>query len=270
MTSTYFKFKTEIIYNDEMIVNTAQAKDKLITPLIDALTIVGIGAHDEDYQPGVIFRPEVNRIDIIYYQEKALIPETNQIFHNYQHSNLISSYNTKLIEPEETIDLRMTKTICFSKCETIMILRPDLEPEDIESIINEYKDFIKLPQVYHETLVHSLDEDEEDTDIKINNMGKKKLAYDAKGFEHGHYVQFNYWQENSYISDIEMKLRHDDRVLKFVTVRSDDGISKFATDVQVKSQFLYGNYSTPDVSITEQESDSTPSLENILAEFDVQ
>jgi small subunit ribosomal protein S6 len=62
-------------------------------------------------------------------------------------------------------------------------------------------------------------------DILIkDDWGKRKLAYEIKKFQKGHYVQVNYLGTGPEVREIERRLRIDPDVLRFLTVQVSDDV----------------------------------------------
>ena len=93
---------------------------------------------------------------------------------------------------------------CF---ETILIFSDKLTEEEYEEKVKYYKKwFAGLPAAR----------------IRTEKMGKKKLAYDVRGCEHGYYAQFIYESTQDLVnSKLDLMLRKDDDVIKFLTLRYD-------------------------------------------------
>ena len=93
---------------------------------------------------------------------------------------------------------------CF---ETILIFSDKLTEEEYEEKVKYYKKwFAGLPAAR----------------IRTEKMGKKKLAYDVRGCEHGYYAQFTYESTSDLVnSKLDLMLRKDDDVIKFLTLRYD-------------------------------------------------
>ena len=93
---------------------------------------------------------------------------------------------------------------CF---ETILIFSDKLTEEEYEEKVKDYKKwFAGLPAAR----------------IRTEKMGKKKLAYDVRGCEHGYYAQFIYESTQDLVNTkLDLMLRKDDDVIKFITVAYD-------------------------------------------------
>lgn len=93
---------------------------------------------------------------------------------------------------------------CF---ETILIFSDKLTEEEYEEKVRYYKKwFAGLPAAK----------------IRTEKMGKKKLAYEARGCGHGYYAQFMYESTSDLVNTkLDLMLRKDDDVIKFLTLRYD-------------------------------------------------
>jgi small subunit ribosomal protein S6 len=57
---------------------------------------------------------------------------------------------------------------------------------------------------------------------KLDNWGVRKLAYPIKKVERGNYVQTLFCAEPEVIAEFERRLRLDEQILRFLTVRFED------------------------------------------------
>lgn len=87
--------------------------------------------------------------------------------------------------------------------ETILIFTDKLSEEEYINQTNEYKLRLKgLPA----------------TKLKTDRLGKKKLAYKARGCNYGWYTLFTYESTEDLINNkLDLILRRDDSVIKFIT-----------------------------------------------------
>ena len=95
----------------------------------------------------------------------------------------------------------------MKRYETIVIIDPDLSKEAETPIFERVKDLI--PQ-YKGFL------------IETDDWGTKKLAYDIKKKNRGHYVRLDFCGDGALIQEMERFFRIDDKVLKFMTVLLDE------------------------------------------------
>ena len=57
-----------------------------------------------------------------------------------------------------------------------------------------------------------------------DEWGLKKLAYDIKKKNRGHYIRFDYCGTGALVNELERFCRIDDRILKYMTVLIDDEV----------------------------------------------
>ncbi len=93
------------------------------------------------------------------------------------------------------------------KYETIFILNPDLDEEQTQSTIEKVKGIIT--QTNGEI-------------IKVEDWGKRKLAYLVKKKEKGHYVLIHFSGSPALLSELERNYRVMDAVIKYQSVRLDE------------------------------------------------
>ena len=94
---------------------------------------------------------------------------------------------------------------CF---ETIIIFDTKTKEEIIKA---EIKKFRELLQSWSTRKI-----------VKLDEMGKKKLAYPIKENPDGYYAMFTYESDAGNIAELERLLRINDHVLKFLTVKHDE------------------------------------------------
>lgn len=91
--------------------------------------------------------------------------------------------------------------------ETIIILRQSAGEDDITAILDKTKDII---------------EGRDGSIVTIDKWGLKKLAYLIKKEQQGFYVYIEYAGLPEAVAEMERIYRIDDRVLKFMTVKTQD------------------------------------------------
>jgi small subunit ribosomal protein S6 len=95
----------------------------------------------------------------------------------------------------------------MKRYETIVIIDPDLSKEAETPIFERLNDL--MPQ-YNGFL------------IETDDWGTKKLAYDIKKKNRGHYVRLDFCGDGALIQEMERFFRIDDKVMKFMTVLLDE------------------------------------------------
>ena len=94
----------------------------------------------------------------------------------------------------------------MNKYESVIIINPNLEGEAIKALIEKFSNLIN-------------------TDGKLDSVeeiGKKKLAYEIKKNKEGYYVVFKFESKPEAIAELERVYRITDEVIKFIVVRKDE------------------------------------------------
>ena len=94
--------------------------------------------------------------------------------------------------------------------ETIFIAHPDLVEEEVKALIDRMKGII-------ENLNGQL--------IKVDEWGRKKLAYKLKKLTKGYYVLIRFLGNGEILVEIERNLRLSDAVLKYQSIKLDKNAS---------------------------------------------
>ena len=92
----------------------------------------------------------------------------------------------------------------MNKYESVIIINPSLDEQGIKDVITKFTDLINN----NNGKVENVDE-----------MGKRKLAYEIKKNKEAYYVQFNFESKPEAIAELERIYRITDGILKFITVR---------------------------------------------------
>lgn len=58
--------------------------------------------------------------------------------------------------------------------------------------------------------------------VKLDNMGKRKMAYEINRKTEGHYVLFEIEGSGKEIAELERRMRVNDQIMRFITVRVDE------------------------------------------------
>ena len=94
----------------------------------------------------------------------------------------------------------------MNKYESVVIVNPNLEEESIKAVINKFSDLMN-------------------TDGKVNSveeLGKRKLAYEIKKQKEGFYIVFKFEANPTLISELERNYRIADEVIKFIVVKEEE------------------------------------------------
>ena len=94
----------------------------------------------------------------------------------------------------------------MNKYESVVIVNPNLEEESIKNLIKKFSDLIN-------------------TDGKVasvEEMGKRKLAYEIKKLKEGFYIVIKFEAKPELIAELERNYRITDEVMKFMVIREEE------------------------------------------------
>jgi small subunit ribosomal protein S6 len=91
--------------------------------------------------------------------------------------------------------------------EVMYVLRPDLEEEKVKATIARYSD-----------VVTSFGGEV----TNIQEMGKRRLAYEIKKFRDGYYIVMNFKANADAVAEAERLMKINDDVIRFLFVREDE------------------------------------------------
>ncbi len=87
----------------------------------------------------------------------------------------------------------------MNKYESIIILKPDYKEEEKQEILDFCKKHMK--------------------GIKYEELGKKELAYEVKGYNEGYYIQFEFNKNEKKITEF---FKNNLTILKFIIVKMSE------------------------------------------------
>lgn len=91
----------------------------------------------------------------------------------------------------------------MNKYESVVIINPNVEETALKALIERFQALIN-------------------TDGKVeqvNELGKKKLAYEIKKNKEGYYVVYDFEANPNLIAELERNYRITDEVIKFIVVK---------------------------------------------------
>ncbi len=94
--------------------------------------------------------------------------------------------------------------------ETLYLIRPDLDPEAYKEVIQKYNKII---------------EDNGGVIVKVDEWGKRNLAYEVEKFKDGFYVLVRFCGNADLPEKLQRDFRIDERVLKFIVVKLKDKVN---------------------------------------------
>ena len=93
----------------------------------------------------------------------------------------------------------------MNKYESVVIINPSVEEEGMKNLIQKFTDLINNAGKVE----------------KVDELGKKRLAYDIKKNKEAYYVVFYFEADPKSIAELERNYRITDEVIKFIVVRVD-------------------------------------------------
>lgn len=95
----------------------------------------------------------------------------------------------------------------MNKYESIYILRPTMEEEAVKAMVERFSNLITAEGGEIE---------------KIDEWGKRRLAYPIDDFREGYYVLMNFNAESQLPSELERNYKITDGVIRYIIIRDDE------------------------------------------------
>jgi small subunit ribosomal protein S6 len=95
--------------------------------------------------------------------------------------------------------------------EELFIVRPDAPDEDVDHLVEQSQTFLTGAGA---------------TIDKIDRWGKRKLAYRIGKYREGNYILIQFAAKPDTVREVERRLRVNDLVIKFLTVRIDESLKR--------------------------------------------
>lgn len=93
----------------------------------------------------------------------------------------------------------------MNKYESVVIINPSVEEEKIKELSQKFTDIINNDGKVE----------------KVEELGKKKLAYEVKKNKEGYYVVIHFEANPELITELERNYRIMDEVIKFITIKAE-------------------------------------------------
>ena len=94
----------------------------------------------------------------------------------------------------------------MNRYETVFIINPNVEETGVKALIEKFSNLINNDGKVE----------------KVDELGKKRLAYEIKKQKEGFYVVINFEANPELIKELERIYRITDEVMKFIVVRKDE------------------------------------------------
>lgn len=91
----------------------------------------------------------------------------------------------------------------MNKYESVVIINPNVEETALKALVERFQ-----------TLINTDGKVEQ-----VNELGKKKLAYEIKKNKEGYYVVYDFEANPNLIAELERNYRITDEVIKFIVVK---------------------------------------------------
>lgn len=91
----------------------------------------------------------------------------------------------------------------MNKYESVIIINPNVEETALKELIERFQNLINTDGKVE----------------KVNELGKKKLAYEVKKNKEGYYIVYDFEANPSLIAELERNYRITDEVIKFIVVK---------------------------------------------------
>jgi len=95
--------------------------------------------------------------------------------------------------------------------EVVFIAAPTLTSEELDGFISH---------------IQTVVEGKNGKIVKVDNWGKKSLAYKIKRFREGYYVVLSIEGDGSTIAELERRFRVTDYIIRFISVRIDEDLKR--------------------------------------------
>lgn len=93
------------------------------------------------------------------------------------------------------------------KYEIMYIIRPDIEEEAQKDLIERFNTILKDRGAEIE---------------KVNEMGKRRLAYEIDNYRDGYYVVVNFKSDENAVNEFSRLAKYSDDIVRHIVVRDDD------------------------------------------------
>jgi small subunit ribosomal protein S6 len=122
--------------------------------------------------------------------------------------------------------------------EVVFIAAPTLTSEELDGFIN-----------HAQTVVES----KNGKVVKVDNWGKKSLAYKIKRFREGYYVVLSIEGEGGAIAELERRFRVTDYIIRFISVRIDEDLKRSEKIKNARRKKAPKQASAPSYEVEEQD-----------------
>jgi len=126
--------------------------------------------------------------------------------------------------------------------EVAFIAVPTLTPEELDAFIAQMQSVI---------------EGRNGRVVKVDNWGKKSLAYKIKKFRDGYYVILTIEADGAIVAELERRFRVADHVIRFLSIRIDEDLKR-AEKMKIARQRKAGSKPAPAALQIDESEDVMP------------
>ena len=101
--------------------------------------------------------------------------------------------------------------------ETTVVVQPEISEEGTQSLLQKMDGVL---------------EKSGSTRLMCTDLGKRKLAYEVRKFQKGHYYVLSFLDDGKVVSELERNLRIEESVLRFMTVKVEDEVADLEARVE--------------------------------------
>lgn len=123
--------------------------------------------------------------------------------------------------------------------EVLYIVHPDLTDEETKAVADRYGELVTAQQ---------------GTLIKVEDWGRRKLAYEIRKQGKGTYILMDFYGPGTMIREIERNFKIDDKVLKYLTVKTRDPFDPSMLEKEQEERIR------PESMISPEEAEETPEV----------
>ena len=105
--------------------------------------------------------------------------------------------------------------------ESLYIVHPDVVGDELTAIVEKFQKVLtdQAVEIY-----------------KLDNWGTRKLAYPIKKVERGCYIQTLFTASPEVIAEFERRLRLDEKIIRFLTVRLDEEFPEIVEEAPAEEE----------------------------------
>ena len=127
--------------------------------------------------------------------------------------------------------------------EVVFIAAPTLTTEELDAFINHAQTVI---------------EGKNGKVVKVDNWGRKPLAYKINKFREGYYVILSIEAEGGAIAELERRFRVTDFIIRFISVRIDEDLKRSEKIKAIRQRKAPKSAAAPSMGTIGEESEQEP------------